>query len=227
MSETDLRFHPARARWRGAARHGVHLARRHPDAGLHAGRHGGDGEGDAPAGGPRARRRHPAGQRVPPDAAARRGTRRVARRLAQVHELAASDPHRFRGLPGHVAGAIAQARRDGRDVPVAYRRVEACADARAIDRDPGAARLRHPDAVRRVHPSAGGRQRGRTGDGPLAALGATVEDGLWFAARPCVVRDRPGRHGAGSTPAERRGPGRDGVRRLRAGRARGRRNRRT
>jgi queuine tRNA-ribosyltransferase len=40
-----------------------------------------------------------------------------------IHELAAYDPDRFRRLSGHVAGAIAQARRGGRDLPEPYRRL--------------------------------------------------------------------------------------------------------
>ena len=57
------------------------------------------------------RRRHRACQYLSPDAAARRRAHRGARRVAHVHELAASDPHRFRRLPGHVALAAAQGRR--------------------------------------------------------------------------------------------------------------------
>ena len=38
-----------------------------------------------------------------------RGARRAPRRAARLHELALSDPHRFRRLPGHVAGAAAPA----------------------------------------------------------------------------------------------------------------------
>ena len=50
-------------------------------------------------------RRHPARQHLSPDAAARRRTRRGARRPAHLHALAAADPHRFRRLSGDVAFA--------------------------------------------------------------------------------------------------------------------------
>ena len=63
----------------------------------------------------------------------RPGAERVAqaRRAASVHELALSDPHRFRRLPGHVPVGPAQDRRDRRHLPVAYRRLDPCADARS------------------------------------------------------------------------------------------------
>ena len=51
----------------------------------------------------RDRRRHPAGQHLSSDAAARRRAHRAAGRPAQVHGLGAADPHRFRRLPGDVA----------------------------------------------------------------------------------------------------------------------------
>ena len=63
----------------------------------------------------------------------RPGAERVARarRPAQVHELALSDPDRFRRLPGHVARGAAQDRRDRRHLPVAHRRLDPRPDARS------------------------------------------------------------------------------------------------
>ena len=82
----------------------------------------------------------------------RPGAERVAS-LGGLHRFMdwpRSDPDRFRRLPGHVAGEAAQARRDRCHLPVAYRRLDASADARARDRDPASPRLRYPDAARRV-----------------------------------------------------------------------------
>ena len=102
MSE-PLFLPPDRDRRRGAPRRIRHAARQRADAGLHAGRHAGDGEGADAGRGARDRRRNPARQHLSPDAAARRRAHRRARRPAQIHELAAADPHRLRRLPGHVA----------------------------------------------------------------------------------------------------------------------------
>ena len=95
--------------------------------------------------------RHRARQHLPPDAAARRRTRRAAGRAAPVHGLAGPDPDRFRRLPGHVAGQAAQARRRRRDVPVASRRLHASADAGALDRDPASAGCHDHHGAGRVH----------------------------------------------------------------------------
>ena len=70
----------------------------------------GDREGAGARGGARDRRRDRARQYLSPDAAARRRAHRRARRPAQIHELAAADPDRFRRLPGDVAVGAAQAR---------------------------------------------------------------------------------------------------------------------
>ena len=130
-------------------------ARHGRDAGLHAGRHRRHGEGDAAAVGRRDRRGDRAGQHLPPDAAAGRRARRGARRPAQVHELAQADPHRLGRLPGDVAQGAAQARSRRRHLPLAGRRPPASPDARALDRDPASARLRHRHVVRRMHDLAG------------------------------------------------------------------------
>ena len=141
----------------GAARRGEirDAAWRGADAGVHAGRHAGDGEGAYAGDGARHRRRNPARQHLSPDAAARRRADRRARRPAQVHELAAADPHRFRRLPGDVAVGAAQDRREqGRHLPLAYRRRDGRAVAGARHRNPDAARRRHRHAARRVHQAA-------------------------------------------------------------------------
>ena len=96
------------------------------------------------------RRRDPARQHLSPDAAAGRRAHRGARRPAQIHELAGTDPDRFRRLPGHVAVAAAQDRRAGGHLPLAYRRRDVPAFAGARDRNPAAAWRRHRDAARRM-----------------------------------------------------------------------------
>ena len=131
------------------------------DAGLHAGRHRRDGQGDDPGGGRRDRRAHRARQHLPSDAAARRRAHRGAGRAAPLHELAARDPDRFRRLPGHVAGGAAQDHRGGGRVPLASRRQPPSADPGALGRDPAPARRRHHDGVRRMH-AVPGRARGRS-----------------------------------------------------------------
>src|SRR6202022_2581904 len=98
-----------------------------------------------------------------------------ARRPAYIHELAAPDFDRLRRLPGDVALTAAQARRDGRDVPLAYRRRDGRAFPRARDRDPEPARRRHRDAARRVPEAAGNAPRHRTRDVSLAALGRALQ----------------------------------------------------
>ena len=52
-----------------------------------------------------------------------------------------------------------------------------------VDRDPGPARLRHPDAARRMRGAAGRGRRGRAGDAPVAALGRALPHRLRRAAR--------------------------------------------
>ena len=143
----------------------------------------------------------------------RPGAERVAA-LGGLHEFARwpwPDPDRFRRLPGDVAGAAAQARRGRRHVPLAYRRLVAPADARALDRDPGAARFRHPDAARRMRRAAVEARTGRARHGDVAALGGALQGGLRRAARQGDVRHRAGRRRARAPGplgpgAERDGP---------------------
>ena len=122
------------APWRGA------------DARLYAGRDRRRNEGDALARGARCRCRHRARQHLPSDAAAGRRTHRRTWGLAEVYGLERADAYRFRRLPGHVAIGVAQGEREGRDLPLAYRRRHGRALARAVDRGAAAARLGHRDA---------------------------------------------------------------------------------
>ena len=57
------------------------------------------------------------------------------------------------------------------------------ADARALDRDPGPARLRHPDAARRMREAAVPGRGRREGDAPVPALGGALPHRLRRAAR--------------------------------------------
>ena len=93
-------------RRRRAPRRDRHAARQGADAGLHAGGHARHGEGADPEAVRGNRRRDRARQYLSSDAAARRRAHRRARRPAQIHELAARDPHRLRRLPGDVAVAL-------------------------------------------------------------------------------------------------------------------------
>ena len=187
MSE-PFSFQSDQDRRRRAPRRNHHAAWQGADAGLHAGRHAGDREGPDAGRRARDRRRDRARQHLSPDAAARRRAHRGARRPAQVHELAAADPHRFRRLPGDVAVRAAQDRRTRRDVPLASRRRHGRAFARARDRDPGAARRRHFDAARRV-PEAARLVRGdRARDAAVAALGRALASAPSRAARTTATR---------------------------------------
>ena len=123
----------------------------------------------------RVRRRHRARQHLSPDAAAGRRADRGARRAARVHELAAPDPDRFGRLPGDVAVAAAQARRERRHVPLAHRRRAGRADARARDRGAEPARLRHRDAARRMPASCRRPRRDRARDAAVARLGRALQ----------------------------------------------------
>ena len=181
-------------RRRRAPRRDIDAARHDRDAGLHAGRHAGDREGRHLRRGAPFRRRHRACQHLSPDAAARRGAHRRARRAAQVHELAAADPHRFRRLPGHVAVGAAQDHRQGRHLSLAHRRRHGGADARARHRDPVAARRRHFHAARRVHQTAVAAARDRARNAAVARLGGALQARIRKrVAWPCAVRHRAGR----------------------------------
>ncbi len=135
-----------------------------------------------------------------------------------------SDPDRFRRLPGDEPRQAAQGQRAGRGLPVAHRRLAPRADAGAVDGDPAAARLRHPDAVRRMREAAVPARGGRARHAPVAALGGAVEGGLRRrSAGPGGVRHRPGRRRAGAADRERQSAGRHGLPRLRDRRPGGRR----
>ncbi len=93
-------------------------ARKHPHAGVHAGRHHSDVKAmftqDVRAAG----RRHSARQCLSSDAASRRGADRATRRLAQVHALARPILTRLGRLSGDVLGQAPQARRERGHFPI-------------------------------------------------------------------------------------------------------------
>ena len=154
----------------------------------------GDGQGDVSGRGARARRRRRARQHLSSDAGARAPSGRRARRAAQIHELAASDPHRFRRLPGDEPRQAAQARRARRRVPIAYRRLAPRADAGARDGDPGPARFRHPDAVRRMRPPAVPARARPSARCACRCAGPSARKAAFGdAAGPGDLRHRPGR----------------------------------
>ncbi len=124
------------------------------DAGLHAGRHGGHGQGDDARHAARDRRPDGPRQRLPPDAAAGRRADRAPGRPPPLHGLAGADPDRFRRLPGHVAGGAPDHRRAGRRLRLPPRRQPPRAHARARDRGPGPARCDRDHGPRRMHPLA-------------------------------------------------------------------------
>ena len=159
MTDPLLLLH-RRHRRRGAHRHDRDAARRNPHAGLHAGRHRGDGQGDEARDVRATGRRHHPRQHLSPDAAARRGAGRAARRAAPVHGLGPADPDRQRRLPGDEPVRADQAQRGGGALPEPPRRVDAHAQPRAVDGDPAAARLGHRHGVRRM-PAAARRPRSR------------------------------------------------------------------
>jgi hypothetical protein len=78
----------------GAHRRDCDAPRHDPHASLHAGRHRRHRQGNEAGRCPRGRCRHHPRQHLSPDAPSRRGEGGQARRVAQVHELAAPDPHR-------------------------------------------------------------------------------------------------------------------------------------
>ena len=93
-----------------AHRRNFNAARKYPHAGFHAGRHRRHGESDVCRSGACARQRRRARQYLSSYAAPGSRARRRTGRPAQIHAMAASDPHRLRRLPGDVAREVAQAR---------------------------------------------------------------------------------------------------------------------
>ncbi len=149
----------------------------------------------------------------------RRG--RPLRRARAVQRMGRPDAHRFRRLPGVLAGA--QGRRRRRDVPQHVRRVDASADAGGRRARPGADRRRHPDGPRRLPAAAEPARCRRVGGQAHRAVGGPGAQQS-RARRPGAVRDRPGRHQRGAAAGECRAHGRPRLRRLRHRRAVGRRD---
>ena len=210
----------------GKARTGTldDAARRDPHAGLHAGRHRRDGQGDAARKRAGDGRRHPARQHLSPDAAAGGGAGGAARGAACVHELGPADPDRFGRLPGDEPDRAAQADRGGRDVPQPRRRGDASSEPGAEHGDPAAARVGHRDGLRRVHAVPGDPRAGRGEHAAVDALGAAVAGCVRRPAGAGAVWHPAGLGGPGPAGGERGGAGRDRLRRLcdrRAGGGRG------
>ena len=195
-----LRLHHRRHGRQGPDGHDRDAPRRDPHAGLHAGRHRGDGQGDEAGGRARDRRRHHPRQHLSSDAPPRRRADRAARRAARFHGLGAADPHRQRRLSGDEPRPNwpSSARRASPSEP--SRRQPAHADPRAVDGDPGPARLGHRHGLRptgdddREPRGAGG------GDGALDALGGRSRDGLRRARQRRAVRHPAGRARRGAAP---------------------------
>ena len=165
------------------------------DAGLHAGRHAGDGEGPAPDDVRATGAEIVLGNTY--HLMLRPGAERIAA-LGGLHKFMNwphADPDRFRRLPGDVAVGPAQAERAGRHLPLASRRRDGRADARTRHRDPGAARRRHLHAARRMHQAAGRARRDRARHATVAALGRALQARLRErrARGPRAVRHRAGR----------------------------------
>ena len=114
--------------------------------------------------------------------------------LAHFHALAASDPDRFRRLPGDVACGFAQSRGTGRHVPLPSRRRHDRTDAGARRRGANPARLRYRHAARRMRAVAGRAERDRARHAAVAALGRALQARLREGGiRPGAVRHRAGR----------------------------------
>ncbi len=91
-------------------------------------------------------------QHVPPGTTPRRRADRDAGRPPSLHGLVARDPDGLGRFSGVQPARPAEGRRRRRDLQLAPRRIAAAADARAGDGDPGVARQRHRDGLRRVPP---------------------------------------------------------------------------
>ena len=192
----------------GPDRDPAHPARRRAHAGVHAGGH--PRRGAHPRhrrpGGPR--RRHRAGQHVPPGAPAGCRYRGRTGRSAPDDRLDRADAHRFRWVPGVLARPGRH--RGGPAVPLHLRRVHLRPDARVVGGGAGTAGGGHRHGPRRAGRAAGAAPPRRGGFRADAALGGAIGSSS-LARRPGPVRDRPGRHRA--RPAGTLG----GARRLRSG----------
>ena len=150
----------------------------------------------------------------------RPGAERIAA-LGGLHrfmQLAASDPDRFRRLPGHVAGEAAQDRRARRHLPLASRRRDASRSRPSARSRSRPARLRHRDAARRMHARCRPREP-RSRRAMRLSLRWAERCKRAFEARrrrPRAVRHRAGRRRRGAAGRERARAGRHRLRRLRA-----------
>ena len=120
----------------------------------------------------------------------RPGAERVAR-LGGLHkfmELGPADPDRQRRLPGDEPGRADQGHRGRRGLRMPSRRRPAHAHARAVDRDPAAARQRHRHGVRRAGADHFDAQGAGRGDGALDALGEALARRVPGRRRACRAR---------------------------------------
>ena len=160
--------------------------------GLHAGGHRRHGEGGGTGRSPEPRRADPPRQHLPPDAPARRGAGRRARRPAPVHGLGPAHAHRLGRVPG-----LQPRRRSGRS-PRRARRFQSHLDGsrhlstpeRSIA-DPGDARRRRHHGLRRV---------------PAVQVRPPVHGGVASPAPPagCTGARRPGAASARRSSASSR-----------------------
>ena len=133
---------------------------------------GGHGEGHVPGDGAGDRRRHHPRQHLSSDAAARRRAHRASS-AACTNSCTGTGPI-LTDSGGYQVMSLAKLRthrRARRDLPVAYRRRDHRADARARDRDAMPARRRHPDGARRMHAVSGDARRGERPRSTVDALG--------------------------------------------------------
>ena len=105
-----------------------------------------------------------------------RRARREARRAAQVHGLGAADPDRQRRLSGDEPVRAHQDERGGGPVQEPSRRLDAHADARALDRGPAAARSDIVMAFDQLVPTTSTREAAARGDGAVDALGEAIRE---------------------------------------------------
>ncbi len=156
----------------------------------------------------------------------RPGAERVAR-LGGLHEFCRWDGPILTDSGGFQVMSLANLRKLGENgvtLPLAYRRLATLADAGTSDRDPGPARLRYPDAARRMRGAAGRSQGDANGPwscrcaGPSAATAplATSRAGRCSASSRAAVEPDLRLRSAQATD----GDGPEGLRHRRSGRRR-------
>ena len=143
------------------------------------------GQGDEARGCRRDRRRDHPRQHLSPDAAPRR--RSASRALGGLHRFMDWPRPILTDSGGFQVMSLANLRKHRRARRAPSARIStarACADARALDRDPAPARLRHHHGARRVHPASRDPRAIARVDGALDALGGALAAAFAAAARP-------------------------------------------